>query len=146
MTGSGDDQDIELSRGLEGVQVEIESLKVELPDIYPKVTLREVDAPRRELTFSIGTNEGIALSIALSNIETPKPFTHQLLDMVLKEWELSLESIFIGHFDGKSYSAELIISSSKGSRRLSCRPSDALVLATLQSRYVPIVIDANLLS
>ncbi len=146
MTQSESDQEFVLSKNLEGVQVEIVNLKVDLPDVYPKVTLREIDPPKRELTFSIGTNEGIALSIALSNIETPKPFTHQLLDMVLKEWELSLESIYIGNFDGKSYSAELIISSSKGSRRLNCRPSDAFVLASMQKRHVPIVVEVSLLS
>ena len=49
------------------------------PTSTPTVVLRETESPRRQLSFSIGLQDGVALSHAMRRIPTPRPLTHELM-------------------------------------------------------------------
>ena len=61
----------------------VASVTVDLPSQHPAVCLREMETPRRQLTFSVGLQDGIALSHAMRRIPTPRPLTHELMSQVL---------------------------------------------------------------
>jgi len=124
----------------------VASVTVDLPNQHPAVCLRELESPRRQLTFSVGLQDGIALSHALRRIPTPRPLTHELMSQVLQRFDIDLVAVRIVGRLGAVHFAEVDLRGTGGRSVLSCRPTDALILALHQPVQVPILIDVRLLA
>ncbi len=124
----------------------VASVTLDLPSQHPSVVLREIDTPRRQLTFSIGMPDAVALSHAQRRIPTPRPLTHELMSDVLQRFDIDVVAVRIVGRSGSLYFAELDLRGRSGRSVLSCRPSDALTLALLQPVQVPILVDGRLLA
>jgi len=122
----------------------VSSVAVDLPHQHPSVVLREAESPRRQLTFSVGFQDGIALSHALRRIPTPRPLTHELMADILTGFDIDLVAVRLVGRLGSTYFAELDLRGRNGRSVHSCRPTDALTLALRQAVPVPILIDARL--
>jgi bifunctional DNase/RNase len=116
-----------------------------LPSANPVVVLQETESPYRELRIPIGGPEGIAIGYAARRIATPRPLTHELMSMVLRDFDLTLEVVRITGSSGGSFTAEIVVSGASGSRTIDCRPSDAIALALRQRLPVPIMASAGVL-
>jgi bifunctional DNase/RNase len=123
----------------------VSSVALDLPSQYPSVVLRELDMPRRQLTFSIGMSDAVALSHAFRRMPTPRPLTHELLSEVLQRFDIDVVAVRIVGRTGSVHFAELDLRGRNGRSVLSCRPSDALTVALQHPVQVPILIDARLL-
>ena len=123
----------------------VSSVTLDLPSQHPAVVLREIETPRRQLTFSIGMPDAVALSHAVRRIPTPRPLTHELMGSVLEQFDIDLVAVRIVGRTGAVYFAELDLRGRSGRSVHSCRPTDALTLALHQPVQVPILIDARLL-
>jgi uncharacterized protein len=123
----------------------VSSVTLDLPSQHPSVVLREVDTPRRQLTFSIGMPDAVALSHAHRRIATPRPLTHELMSEALQSFDIDVVAVRIVGRTGAVYFAELDLRGRSGRSVLSCRPSDALTVALHQPVQVPILIDSRLL-
>ena len=123
----------------------VSSVTLDLPSQHPSVVLREIDTPRRQLTFSIGMPDAVALSHAHRRIATPRPLTHELMSSALQAFDVDVVAVRIVGRTGVVYFAELDLRGRTGRSVLSCRPSDALTVALHQPIQVPILIDARLL-
>jgi bifunctional DNase/RNase len=123
----------------------VSSVTLDLPSQHPSVVLREIDTPRRQVTFSIGLSDAVALSHAQRRIPTPRPLTHELLSGVLQRFDIDVVAVRLVGRQGGIYFAELDLRGRTGRSVLSCRPSDALTLALHQPVQVPILVDARLL-
>jgi bifunctional DNase/RNase len=123
----------------------VSSVTLDLPSQYPTVVLRELDTPRRQLTFSIGMPDAVALSHAFRRIPTPRPLTHELMSEVLQRFDIDVVAVRIVGRTGSIHFAELDLRGRNGRSVHSCRPSDALTVALHQPVQVPILIDARLL-
>lgn len=113
-------------------------VEVLLPSTNPVLILREEDEPHRELHIPIALADGVSIAFAARRVQTPKPLTHELMSNMLEGYGLTLEQVKIIGVDGSSYSAELVLSGSLGSRVLECRVSDGLCLALRQRLDVPV--------
>jgi bifunctional DNase/RNase len=122
----------------------VSSVTVDLPSQHPTVLLRESESPRRQLSFSIGLQDGIVLSHAIRRIPTPRPLTHELMTDVLQRFDIDVVAVRLVGRQGAIYFAELDLRGRTGRSVLSARPSDALTLALLQPVPVPILIDGRL--
>jgi bifunctional DNase/RNase len=122
----------------------VSSVTLDLPSQHPTVLLRESESPRRQLTFSIGLQDGIVLSHAIRRIPTPRPLTHELLTNILQRFDVDVVAVRLVGRQGAIYFAELDLRGRTGRSVLSARPSDALTLALLQPVPVPILVDARL--
>ena len=71
----------------------VASISLDLPSQHPSVVLREIDTPRRQLTFSIGMPDAVALSHAQRRIPTPRPLSHELLSDVLQSFDRLARSL-----------------------------------------------------
>ena len=111
---------------------------------FPTVVLRETEAPRRQLSFAVGMQDGVGLSHALRRIPTPRPLTHELVTDVLSGFDIDVVAIRIVGRQGKTYFAELDLRGRTGRNVYSCRPTDALAIALHQAVPVPILIDSRL--
>ena len=123
----------------------VASVSVDLPNQHPTVVLRETESPRRQLSFSVGLQDGMVLSHALRRIPTPRPLTHELLSSILQGFDVDIVAVRLVGRQGAVYFAELDLRGRTSRSILSCRPSDGLTLALLQPVPVPILIDRRLL-
>ena len=123
----------------------VASVTLDLPSQHPTVVLRELESPRRQLTFAIGMPDAVALSHAFRRIPTPRPLTHELMSDVLESFDIDVVAVRLVGRTGAVYFAELDLRGRSGRSVLSCRPSDALTVALQQPVSVPILIDARLL-
>lgn len=109
-----------------------------LPSTNPTLVLQEEDEPHRELHIPIALADGVAIAYAARRAATPKPLTHELMTNIFDGYGLTLEQIRIIAVENNSYSAELVLSGSLGSRVLECRVSDGVCLALRQRLDVPV--------
>ncbi|HEY5108954.1 MAG TPA: bifunctional nuclease domain-containing protein [Acidimicrobiales bacterium] len=123
----------------------VSSVTIDLPNQHPAVCLREMETPRRQLTFPVGLQDGVALSHAMRRIPTPRPLTHELMSGVLQRFDIDLVAVRIVGRVGSVHFAELDLRGTGGRSVHSCRPTDGLILALHQPVQVPILIDARLL-
>jgi bifunctional DNase/RNase len=122
----------------------VSSVTIDLPNQHPAVCLREMETPRRQLTFPVGLQDGVALSHAMRRIPTPRPLTHELMSGVLQRFDIDLVAVRIVGRVGSVHFAELDLRGTGGRSVHSCRPTDGLILALHQPVQVPILIDARL--
>jgi uncharacterized protein len=123
----------------------VASVSVDLPSPHPTVVLRELESPRRQLSFSVALPDGVALSHAVRRIPTPRPLTPELLSTVIQGFRIDVVAVRLVGRQGAVYFAEIDLRSSGTRAVYSCRPSDALTVALLQPVPVPILIDRRLL-
>jgi bifunctional DNase/RNase len=122
----------------------VSAVGMDLPSQHPAVVLRETESPRRQLTFSVGFQDGVALSTALRRLPTPRPLTHELMADILAGFDVDVVAVRLVGRQGTTYFAELDLRGRNGRSVYSCRPTDALTLALRQPVPVPILIDARL--
>jgi uncharacterized protein len=121
------------------------SVSVDLPSQHPTVVLRELEPPRRQLSFSVALPDGVTLSHAVRRIPTPRPLTQELLSTVIQGFAIDVIAVRLVGRQGAVYFAEIDLRSKDKRAVYSCRPSDAITVALLQPVPVPILIDRRLL-
>lgn len=109
--------------------MELVGVRVELPSNSPIVLLQEQGGDERLLPIFIGGPEATAIALALEEVETPRPMTHDLLKTLIGELDAELTRIVITELRDKTFFAELHLSQGERSLTVSSRPSDAMALA-----------------
>lgn len=95
------------------------------------------------LSVWLGALEAIAISLAISGGQLPRPLTHDLMLNVLQSCGASLTSVSITHMHQGSYHAKLSLQQGTHSLEIDCRPSDAITLALRTG--APILVSTTLL-
>jgi hypothetical protein len=109
--------------------MELVGVRVEIPSASPIVLLKEIEAPGRLLPIFIGNPEATAIALALDEVETPRPMTHDLFKTVLERLDISIERVVVTDLQDKTFFAELQLIGGGGRLVVSSRPSDAFALA-----------------
>ena len=113
--------------------MEVVGVRVELPSNTPIVLLREMAGTRRLLPIFIGGPEATAIALALDEVETPRPMTHDLIKNVLDDLGVSLERLEITDLSDGTFYAELHLRAAGRVTVVSSRPSDGIALAIRMS-------------
>jgi uncharacterized protein len=121
-----------------------EDVSLDLPTQYPVVTLIENEPPLRSLVFPVGLAEGTALALALRRMESPRPTTHELFMEVMQRGRIDVIALRLNGRENGNYLAELDVMTPLGRERITCRPSDGLVLALRMPVSAPILVDERL--
>jgi bifunctional DNase/RNase len=111
------------------VEVELVTVRVEMPANTSVVLLRERAGGRRLLPILIGNSEATAIAYALDGVETPRPMTHDLMKNLLDELGVNVEQVVVTELRDRTFFAELRLRSAGGTHSISSRPSDAIALA-----------------
>lgn len=111
------------------IAMKLVGVRVEMPSNTPIVLLQETSDDGRMLPIFIGQAEATAIALALEEVETPRPMTHDLVRDLLMVLGVSLEKIVVTDLRDKTFFAEMHLSGPNGEQIVSCRPSDALAIA-----------------
>jgi len=126
------------------VEVEVAGVKVDLRSNAPVLLLQELAEPYRVIPIFIGVPEANAIDLALSHTEVPRPLTHDLMAMLLMEFDVTLAYVVVTEVRNETYYAELLMEVGGIRHRLSARPSDAVALALRMG--APIFVDEGVLN
>ncbi len=110
------------------IQVKIHRVTIDPNSMQPVVLLLDLKE-ERGLPVWIGANEAKAIDGEMQGIKNPRPFTHDLLENVLRKVNLSVRKVIITHSQGGTYFAKLIVEKDGGMLEIDARPSDSMVLA-----------------
>jgi bifunctional DNase/RNase len=105
----------------------------------PIVVLHGVEDDNLYLPISIGGMEATAIAIAMADVESPRPLTHDLLVSVLNEVGTYVRTVTITDLIHGTFYAEITLVDDQGNKvEVDSRPSDgiALVLRTGASLHV----------
>ena len=92
--------------------------------------------------FAIYTdpNIGKILQLFLTEVETPRPLTHDLIDMIFEAMDIRVKQVVINDVQDTVYFARLFLEQDIGEIRhiieVDARPSDALILALMNNAPV----------
>lgn len=100
-----------------------------MPSNTPIVLLQETDGDARMLPIFIGQSEATAIALALEEVETPRPMTHDLVRDLLMVLGATLDKVVVTDLRDKTFYAELHMTVDGKTHIVSCRPSDALAIA-----------------
>ena len=109
--------------------MEVVGVRVEMPSSSPIALLREVGGTQRVLPIFIGAPEATAIALALDDVVTPRPMTHDLMTNVIEELGANLDHVSVTDLRDGVFYAELHLAMGVGSHTISSRPSDAIALA-----------------
>ena len=109
------------------------------------VVLREQAGEGRVVPIFIGETEGRAIDMRLRGERFPRPLTHDLLDAVLRERQLTVARIEIDDLKDGAFLGRLFLEDPDGRiTRLDARPSDCIALAV--GNGAPIFISEDVLA
>ena len=109
--------------------MELVGIEMERPPNIPCLVLRETEGAGRILPIFIGSPEATAIALALEEVETPRPMTHDLMKDVLEELGARIERVTVTELRDATFFAEIVLSSAGTVHAVSARPSDAVALA-----------------
>jgi bifunctional DNase/RNase len=111
------------------VEMEVIGVRVELPDHQPIVLLRELEGRHRVLPIFIGPPEATAIALALDEVETPRPMTHDLMKELLEQLQAQVSRIVVTDLIDQTFYAAIQLQVGDKTHEVSSRPSDAIALA-----------------
>lgn len=108
----------------------LEGVRIEFPSQKPIILLKEQKG-KRYLPIWVGAFEASAIALELSNIKTPRPMTHDLIINILKDLEVTIDTIEVCDLRDNTFYAYLNLKYLKNKKiiKVDSRPSDAIAIA-----------------
>jgi len=98
----------------------------------------------RVLPIVIGLNEASAIKLKISGFNPPRPLTHDLISLIIKELGAGVEKVIIDRLEENTFHAKLILKTADGSlKTIDARPSDSIALAV--RFHAPILVDDEII-
>jgi bifunctional DNase/RNase len=123
------------------VQLKVEAVALDWKG-QPLVVLRE-QGGQRAVFIWVGPAEATAISTHLEGQHAPRPMTHDLIMLLLRELGAKVDQVVITDMRRTTYYADLRLNVGDRPLSIDCRPSDAIAVALRAS--APIYIDDDLL-
>lgn len=111
------------------VEMELVGVRVDMPSNTPVLLLREQEGERRLLSIMIGGPEAQAIAFALDGVETRRPMTHDLITMLIDEFDARIDRIVISALRDDIFYADIVLEAQDDTHVVSARPSDAMAIA-----------------
>jgi len=111
------------------VQVELSKIIIDEKRQDQIIVLKEKDGDR-QFPIVIGFLEASSIKMKLSNIEPPRPMTHDLLLAIIEGLNATLNRLIIDKLQNNTFHAKLELKTKTGKKKyIDSRPSDGIALA-----------------
>lgn len=111
------------------VEMELNKIVIDEKRHDQLIVLKEKGGSR-VLPIVIGLNEASAIKLKISGFNPPRPLTHDLIYIMLKDLNASVEKIIIDKLEETTFHAKIVIKTGSGDLKLiDARPSDSVALA-----------------
>jgi bifunctional DNase/RNase len=108
--------------------MQIDSIRLSLMN-YQRVVILKDKSSDRYLPIWIGPAEAESIAVKLQDVATPRPLTHDLLNLVITSLGGSVSHIVVYDLLDDTFYAKLHIRLNGDIYEIDCRPSDAIALA-----------------
>ena len=109
------------------------------------IELKEINNKKRKLSIVVGPFEAQSIALAMENISSPRPLTHDLIVNLILKIDQHIKSVVINDLkDGAFYGLIKIRLDNSRDIEIDCRPSDAIAIALRADS--PIFVDENVMS
>jgi len=126
------------------VQVELSKIIIDEKRQDQVIVLKEKGG-ERQFPIIIGFMEASSIKIKLSNLQVPRPMTHDLLLLTIEGLEAKLEKLIIDKLVDNTFHAKLVLRAAGGQEKMiDSRPSDGIALAV--RAQAPIFVDEEVLN
>jgi bifunctional DNase/RNase len=98
-------------------------------DTQVPVLILKDEEEKTVLPIWIGAMEAMAISLALNGVELPRPMTHDLLLKAIDTLDSKVLAVQVVDLKDGTYYAEIEVAQGEKTKRIDCRPSDAIALA-----------------
>ena len=110
------------------IPVKVQKISFHPPSRSYAVILSEINGTRK-LPVIVGAFEAQSIALALESMDTPRPLTHDLIGLLIKEVEANLIAVRITSLEEGVFYATLDINGKiTGKRSVDSRPSDAIAV------------------
>ena len=111
------------------VEMELSKIVIDEKRHDQLIVLKEKGGSR-VLPIVIGLNEASAIKLKISGFNPPRPLTHDLIYMMLKDLNAGVEKIIIDKLEETTFHAKIVIKTASGDLKIiDARPSDSVALA-----------------
>lgn len=111
------------------IEMELNKIVIDEKRHDQLIVLKE-KAGLRVLPIVIGLNEASAIKLKISGFNPPRPLTHDLIYIMLKDLNAGVEKIIIDKLEETTFHAKIVIKTASGELRIiDARPSDSVALA-----------------
>ncbi|MEO0454266.1 MAG: bifunctional nuclease domain-containing protein [Verrucomicrobiota bacterium] len=117
-------------------------VEVKIMGLVPSNSGIAVFLGNEEKTFSIHVDHGVGTSIALllKDQKRERPLTHDLIDLIFKSFQISVERIVINDLRNDTYYARITLKAQNEIHRkiteIDARPSDCLAIALAEKKPI----------
>ena len=95
---------------------------------------------QKVFVIQVENNMGMVIGMFLKNAPKERPLTHDLMNSMLKGFNINIERVVITELKNQTYFARLVLQQENELGRkiveIDARPSDCLALATAQKRQI----------
>ncbi len=125
------------------IQVELSKIIIDEKREDQIIVLKEKDG-ERQFPIIIGFLEASSIKMKLSNVEAPRPLTHDLLFLAIESLGAKVESLIIDKLINSTFHAKILLKDKDGkTKNVDARPSDGVALAVRAK--APIFVDEEVL-
>lgn len=124
------------------VEMKVYGLAVDEKAQSPVLILKD-EARDLALPIWIGPVEAMSISLALNEVETPRPMTHDLCVRLVESLGGRIVAVEVIALREGTFFAEIVMEVAGALKRVDCRPSDAVALAV--RAHVPILVAESVL-
>ena len=121
----------------EMIEVQIDSVRVHLMTPQRLVVLKQLDS-ERYLPIWVGPYEAEAITVALQEVETARPLTHDLLKNVFDAFNAHITRIEVVRLQNEIFYGSIVAEVDGREVNVDSRPSDAIALSV--RAHVPILV------
>ncbi len=125
------------------IQVELSKIIIDEKRQDQIIVLKEKNG-ERQFPIVIGFLEASSIKMKLSNVETPRPMTHDLLFLAIEGLGAKVDQLIIDKLVNSTFHSKILLKDKDGKiKTLDARPSDGVALAVRAKS--PIFVDEEVL-
>lgn len=98
-------------------------------------TMIVIEADGKHFAIYVDPSIGRAIQMEITEIDKPRPYTHDLMDMIFTGFDITIKQIVITDIDDTIYFARLFLEQTIDDQthivEIDARPSDCIVLAIM---------------